>query len=48
VAGLASELLGGVPFGMAEAGAVATLSILVLPLLHQAQCWSAANHATGH
>jgi len=51
MAGLASALLGGVPFGVAgAAGAVAAVIVLALLLLHQARCWSAANQnlATGH
>ena len=51
MAGLASALLGGVPFGMAAAaGAAAALVVLALLLLHQARCWSAANQnlATRH
>jgi hypothetical protein len=51
MAGLASALLGGVPFGVAgAAGAVAAVVVLALLLLHQARCWSAANQnlATGH
>jgi hypothetical protein len=51
MAGLASTLLGGVPFGIAAtAGAVAAVIVLTLLSLHQARCWSAANEnlATGH